>query len=69
MNNIDYTGDAHSALLWLVIGIVILIVHFIPSYLAYSNNHPSKGLILVLNILMGWTGLGWIILLIWASKK
>jgi len=63
------SADNQSALLWLIIGIVILIVHFVPSYVAYSRNHPSKGLILILNILMGWTGIGWIVLLIWANNK
>jgi hypothetical protein len=39
---------------------------FIPSVIAYWRNHRSKGGIIALNILLGWTGLGWIIAFIWS---
>jgi len=61
-------ADQHSAMLWIIIGIAVLIIHFLPSYIAYSKNHPSKVLILVLNILMGWTGIGWLVLMFWSMK-
>lgn len=69
MNQVDFAGDSHSALIWVIIGMVILVIHFVPSYVAYSNNHRSRALILLLNIIMGWTGIGWIVLLIWALRK
>ena len=62
-------ADNQSALIWCIIGIAVLIIHFLPSYIAYSRDHKSKGLILILNLLMGWTVIGWVILMVWATKK
>ena len=48
------------AIFWLV----SLFLYFLPSYLA--RNKPDFTSILILNILAGWTFIGWIIALIWA---
>ncbi len=45
---------------------VLLVVHFVPSFVAFSRDHASKVLILILNIIMGWTVIGWALLLFWA---
>ena len=43
--------------------------YFIPAICAYSGDSKNKEAILILNIFLGWTGLGWIIALIWAAMK
>ena len=48
--------------------LIALVVHFIPSFVAFSRRHASRLIILLLNILMGWTIIGWVLLLVWASK-
>ncbi len=53
----------------MLIGILSLCIHFIPSVVAYSRLHSDRLAILILNILLGWTGIGWIILLIWACSS
>ncbi len=63
------SADNTSALVWLIIGLVILIVHFIPSFIAFSRNHENRQTILILNILFGWTIIGWGVLMIWATNK
>lgn len=52
----------------LVIAIVTgaLLFYFIPSFIASNRKHKSKGGIIALNILMGWTFLGWVIALVWS---
>ena len=47
-----------TAFLWLV--------YFVPSIVALKRNHRSKGGIMVLNLLLGWTVLGWIGALVWS---
>lgn len=47
-------------------GILALVIYFIPTYLAFKRKHPSKIFILILNLFLGWTFLGYIIALIWA---
>lgn len=48
------------------IGLISLAIYFIPSIIAISRSHPSLGIIIVLNLLGGWTGIAWIAALIWA---
>jgi len=56
--------------LWVfLMGLGFLFISFIPSFIAVSRNHPNRVAIVILNILFGWTGLGWIILLIWSLTR
>lgn len=41
-------------------------LYFIPTFVAFGRDKSSKGMIFILNIVLGWTLLGWIFLLIWA---
>jgi hypothetical protein len=55
----------------IVFGIVILIlvvVNFIPSFIAFAKDHPNRILILAINVIMGWTIVGWAALLFWATR-
>ena len=45
--------------------IIIIGAYFVPAIFAFKRNSKSKVPILVLNILFGWTGLGWIVCFIW----
>lgn len=47
-------------------GILAIIIYTIPTYIAFKHRHPSKIAILLLNVLLGWTILGYIISLVWA---
>ncbi len=51
-------------------GILILIVsvlfYILPALIAAGRHHHNWVAILVLNILLGWTLLGWIIALVWS---
>lgn len=51
----------------LIIGILIAI-YFAPAMLAAYRNHTSMGGILVINIFLGWTFLGWVVALAWAAS-
>lgn len=51
-------------LLTLLVG---FIAYFLPSIVAEFRGHPQRHAICVLNLFLGWTVLGWIIALIWAS--
>ena len=59
------SGDATTFAVFIIIAVV---VNFIPSFIAFSRDHPSRVLILVINLLMGWTIIGWGLLLYWATK-
>lgn len=49
------------------IGLALLfIIYFLPSIVAGARYHHNQAAILVLNLMLGWTLLGWAIALIWA---
>jgi heme/copper-type cytochrome/quinol oxidase subunit 3 len=51
-------------------GLIILlisgIIYFIPSIIANNRNHRQSTAIFLLNLLLGWTFIGWVAALIWA---
>lgn len=44
-------------------------IYFLPSIKAFYAHKPNAKSILILNILAGWTVIGWVIALIWAFSK
>lgn len=47
-------------------GIVAIGIYFLPTIVAALRGHLSSGAIFVLNLLLGWTALFWIIALVWS---
>jgi hypothetical protein len=43
--------------------IVIFILYFLPTLIAGYRKHHNGGSILVINLLLGWTFIGWVIAL------
>jgi hypothetical protein len=54
----------------IVVSLVIIIAglafYFIPTIIAFSKNHKNKIAIFILNLLAGWTFLGWVGALVWS---
>lgn len=49
--------------------IFLVVLYFCPAIMAYQAKKKDKSAILALNILLGWTFIGWVIALVWALKK
>jgi hypothetical protein len=45
---------------------ILLLIYFLPAAIAFSRGHVNAGAILVLNLFLGWTALGWIVALVWS---
>ena len=56
-------------LLVLFILILIVLFYFIPAIKAYETKHRQKEAILILNLFLGWTTIGWVVALVWAYIK
>jgi hypothetical protein len=41
-------------------------LYFIPFAIAYARRHKYTKSVFLFNLLFGWTGLGWIVLVVWA---
>ena len=48
---------------WVLI-IIALLIYFFPTMVA--GRHHNSGAIFVLNLLLGWTFVGWVVALVWA---
>src|SRR5882762_1360446 len=46
--------------------IFLLCLYFLPAIIAFSRGKSSAVAILILNLFLGWTFIGWIIALVWA---
>jgi Superinfection immunity protein len=44
------------------------VMYFLPSIIAFARSKRDSTSILVLNLLLGWTAIGWVIALVWAVK-
>lgn len=49
--------------------IIIVLIYCLPAITAYQRKHKNAEAILALNLLTGWTIIGWIISLIWSLTK
>lgn len=59
-------GISEWHLLLLPLTAILAVLYFVPSFIAYKRNHKNKLPIFVLNLLLGWSGIVWIGVLIWA---
>lgn len=45
---------------------LIGIAYFIPALMAHAMHHRQETSIVLLNLLLGWTGIGWIAAILWS---
>jgi RsiW-degrading membrane proteinase PrsW (M82 family) len=50
----------------LFVGALCIAVYFLPTIVAASRHKRSENAIVALNLLLGWTLIGWIVALVWA---
>ncbi len=55
-----------DVILLLILFVACVFVYFIPAIIAYNRRHAQATAIIWLNILTGWTFLGWVASLVWA---
>ena len=60
-----YTPD----LRWVVLAIVVVPpLYFLPAVLAASKSHAHAAALFFADLMLGWTGIGWLACLIWAAS-
>ena len=45
---------------------IALALYFLPAIIAYKRNHHNRLAILMVDLLVGWSFLGWCVALVWA---
>lgn len=59
-------GDAVGFLLMVAIAVA---AYFLPTMVALSRNHHNMSALAALNLLLGWTLIGWVAALVWALSN
>lgn len=55
--------------LWYLVRVGAALVYFLPAIVASRYQHSRQPAILFLNILLGWTVVGWVVALWWALRE
>lgn len=51
---------------FIVVLIVVVVLYMLPTLIAYARDIAPRQAITVLNIIFGWTLIGWFLLFLWA---
>jgi hypothetical protein len=46
--------------------IILAVLYFLPGITAYARGHMSAAAIVALNLLLGWTLIGWVAAMVWS---
>lgn len=58
--------DTSLAIVWLI---VYFLIYFLPAIVARNRRHRQEMAIGILNLLLGWTVIGWVVALVWACTS
>lgn len=57
-------GDSNAGFL-----IVVLMLYFVPTVIAFIRKVPNAGSVVVINLFLGWTLIGWVLALAMAARS
>lgn len=58
-----------EALIFLFFAAIIGGVYFLPTIIAFTKKKANTTSILLLNFFLGWSLIGWVVSLVWATSK
>lgn len=61
-------SDPASLLIILSLILLALISYFLPTVVASTRRHTDLGTIFAINLFLGWSLIGWVVAMAWASK-
>ncbi len=56
-------------MLFLPVIVILVMIDFVPALVAFQRHHRNRMAIAVLDLLVGWTFIGWVVALVWACTK
>ena len=51
------------------LAVIALALYFVPSFIAVKKNKRNKNAVFALNLLLGWTFVGWVAALVWSLMQ
>lgn len=65
----EFMGSSDAIPFGVVGLVVIVLAYFIPTAVAFGRGVPNKGSVLVVNLFLGWSVVGWVIALAMAARS
>jgi hypothetical protein len=62
----DTSAMAVGGVVWILLTVLGLVFYFLPTIIAIVREHPNVAPIVVINVLLGWTLVGYAVALAWA---
>lgn len=59
-------GNVAALAVFLFWSLVFVICYILPTIVAMTRDHCDKRTIITLNLLLGWTGITWLVVIIWS---
>jgi hypothetical protein len=50
-------------------GLLAVLIALLPTLIAFKREHDRRIAIALLNLLAGWTLIGWVVALVWATAR
>lgn len=60
-------GNPSESTVVAILSASLLVLYFVPSVLAFCLHHNKRKVILLVNLLTGWSLLGWAVAAVWSS--
>jgi len=57
-----------DVLVFVIMLVISFLIYFMPSFVASSKKHKNFTGVLLLNVFLGWTFLGWVAALVWSVQ-
>ena len=61
----SWRRHARFAMTAIMLGVIVLLP-ILPTILAFGRDHPRRQSLALVNILFGWTLIGWVVVFLWA---
>ena len=61
--------DDTTMILAIAVGVIVgILIYFLPTIVGFKKHKLNKISIFLLNLFLGWSLVGWVIALVWATK-
>ena len=67
--DMSFEGGIIASLVFATISVFLFVLYFTPTIVAVNNDSPQTQAVMVLNLFLGWTLVGWVMALVWAVSK
>jgi hypothetical protein len=61
--------ETNAIVMFLLVGWLVTAAYVTPSIIAAARAHHNAGAIFALNLLLGWTFVGWVAAIVWALTE